>query len=87
MENYNKVGAVYKPVEDDSVIDLKSYKEAKVHLENLEHISKVLDLATRGLNNFKVYTPAHDTILYLQGQQLMVDAYIKKCKKVLKKGK
>lgn len=91
MENkYVKVGNVYKEkslVNDDSVINLKDFKEAKIHLENLEHIKKILDLSLKGLKNFQAYTNAYETTFYLEGQKIFVEAYINKCKKILKKGK
>lgn len=87
MEKYEKVGAILKLVEDENVVSLKDYKEAKIHLENLNHIKKVLDLTVRGLVNFKVYTPAYESIYYLEGQLIMVNAYIKRYNKVLKKEK
>lgn len=83
---YEKAGAVLKLVEDN-IVSIKEYKEAKVHLENLNHIKKVLDLTLRGLVNFKAYTPAYESIYYLEGQLIMVNAYIKRYNKVLKKEK
>lgn len=85
MEVYQKVGNVIKLMEDEKVVSLKDYKSAKVHLENLEHINKVLTLTIKSLTYRQAYKAAFETVLYCEGQQILVEAQIKKFKKILNK--
>lgn len=87
MINYQKIGNILKPVEDENVVSLQAYKEAKVHLEHLRTIRKIMDLSIKSLTHYHVYTPAYETHWYLEGQKLIVEAYIKKFEKVVKKDK
>jgi hypothetical protein len=87
MLTYKKVGNILKLVNDENVVSLTDFKEAKLHLEHLKTIKKILELSIKSLSHYQAYTPAFETHWYLAGQLIIVETFIKKFEKVVKKDK
>lgn len=69
-----------------SVKSIKSHKEkrqAKVILEDLNDIEKVLDLTIRGLSVFKKYTLVMEIISCAQTNKTLVEIQKKKYEKMM----
>lgn len=68
--------------------NLNKYKNAKVHVENLESIYKIIDLSIRGLSIFEVYIPAACALSELRLQKMLITKCLNDQKKIIKnKGK
>ena len=83
MNNYVKIGNIYKV--DDSVIDFKSYKNAKINLEHLKSIAKIVDLSIKSLSHYEIYGTAYECLGVLKYQQTIINGQISRCEKILKK--
>lgn len=78
------MGNVYKDMEDE-VVNLKDFKHAKIHLENLEHILHVIDLAIKALTYFVAYRTALNIVTFLKAERVSIDGQVNKYRNLVKK--
>lgn len=85
MEGYKQVGNVLK-LENDNVVSLKSYKNAKTLVVHLKAILQVVTLAIKGLQHFEIYVPVHEMLQSLRSNKLLLEAHLRKQEQILNKG-
>lgn len=67
----------------NKVVDLNTYKKAKVVVKEIDKIIKFYDLALAGLSNYGKYRPVAETIAKLRTDRQQLNIYLKKCQTFL----
>lgn len=87
MIQYSKIGNIYK-LKDPKLHNLTQYKYAKIHIEKLEAISKLINTALKGFELFQIYPSANEVVYTLRAQKTIVEGQINKFNMIIKnKGK
>lgn len=72
----------------NDITRFKKYKKAKLCVEHLQAILKVIDLSIRGLSNFEVYVSVHRILNVMRDEKRFLEAHLKEQKSILEsKGK
>jgi len=74
-------------IKDENVIDIQTYKRAKIAVKELAKIISFYDLAIVGLSNYTKYGPVAETIAKLKMDKSILQVYHKKCNNYINKGK
>lgn len=82
MERYRQVGNILK-LEEDNVVSLKQYRNAKTLVVHLQAILKVINLAIAGLQHFELYVPVHEVLQSMRSNKLVLEAHLRKQQKIL----
>lgn len=67
------------------IISIKDYKLAKIVVDDLEKVIKVVDLTIQGLSYFKKYNPVAQIISSLQTNRTVLEINYQKYKRILDK--
>lgn len=72
----------------NEVNDFNKYKKAKIIVEDLEKILKIIDLSMKGLKPFRKYTSLSETLLCLEDSKSILEIHLEHHRKILEnKGK
>lgn len=67
------------------VVSIKEYKLAKIVVDDLDKVIKIVDLTIQGLSYFKKYNPVAQIISSLQTNKTVLEINYQKYKKILDK--
>lgn len=67
-----------------SLKDFKDERKMRVYVSHLKQILKVLDLTSRGLKLFEVYTPVRSILTTIRMERVVLESHLKKFEKHLK---
>lgn len=67
-----------------SLSEHKQKKKAKIYLEHIATILKIINLSIKGLERFEMYSPVQEILRTLRSQKLVLNSHSAKISKFLK---
>jgi len=82
---YEYVGSILKKKPMDDLHNFKNYKKAKVYVQHLEAILKVVDLSVKGLSLFEVYIPVHRILVVMKDERRFLESHLKEQQEIIRR--